>query len=200
MEIDRQLALGRSGQQRAQAGRGAGVEGAVRGDPFGTARTAGMRLALGEEENDRRRGRVLLLRRGRGSFAGGGAGLAGLGDCACAAAAKTPAATTKIKRAVPRPMRGLLPNSGARRNREAPRAELALPPAACAAGPLHGQRCASARMADASPAVDNAMRRGGLSSEARLGASVSAITSPAPASSKKAIGTRANRSSISMSL
>jgi hypothetical protein len=48
---------------RAQAGRGAGVEGAVRRDPLGTARTAGVGFALGNEEDDRRRGWIFLRRR-----------------------------------------------------------------------------------------------------------------------------------------
>jgi hypothetical protein len=55
MEIDWQLAAAEPAEQRAQAPVGARVDGALGRDPFPAAGTAGIRVALGEEERDRRR-------------------------------------------------------------------------------------------------------------------------------------------------
>ncbi len=57
MEIDRQLALAEPVQQCAQALRRAAIDHAVGGDPLVAAPPASMRLSLGHEEGDRRRGR-----------------------------------------------------------------------------------------------------------------------------------------------
>ena len=75
MEEDRQLAPAELLQERAQAIVGAGVEGAVGRDPFAAADPAGIGVALGDEEHDRRRQRRRFL--GRGRLAGRGGGLAG---------------------------------------------------------------------------------------------------------------------------
>ena len=74
MKVDRQLAFPEPLKQRAQPLRRRLVDRAVRRDPFAAPRAAGIRLALGEEERDRRRFRLLSRDRASGCEIGGALG------------------------------------------------------------------------------------------------------------------------------